>query len=130
MKCIIVDDDELSRLAIEKCVKSNPILALVAVCSSGKEALDVIQKNDIDIIFLDVEMPEMSGIQLAARIREKLPRLPIVYVTGFTNDVNTDLESMESNERLLQKPFTALALVKKVREVLDQQHPSIDIPLP
>ncbi len=79
MKCIIVDDDELSRLAIEKCVKSNTILSLVAVCSSGKEALEVIRKNDIDIIFLDVEMPEMSGIEF---IRNYQRNSQVIIISG------------------------------------------------
>lgn len=79
MKCIIVDDDELSRLAIEKCVKSNIELNLAKVCSSAKEALQVIDKEPIDLIFLDVEMPEMSGMDF---IRNYQKDSQVVIVSG------------------------------------------------
>ena len=68
MNCIIVDDDELSRAALRKCVERSDFLNLVAECKDAVEAQKVIHDNQIDLMFLDVEMPEMSGIEFIKNV--------------------------------------------------------------
>lgn len=76
MKCIIVDDDEFSRLVIRKCVERTDSLELLGVCSSAIEAVNFIQEHDVDLIFLDIEMPEMSGIDFI----QSLTDVPLVIL--------------------------------------------------
>ncbi len=78
MNVIIVDDDELSQLTLKKCVEQVKWLNLVAVCSSALEATDVLQKNDVDLVLLDIEMPEMTGIELVQNF--DVPQ--IIFVTS------------------------------------------------
>jgi DNA-binding LytR/AlgR family response regulator len=68
MNCIIVDDDELSRAALRKCVERSDFLNLVAECKDAIEAQKIIRDNQIDLMFLDVEMPEMSGIEFIKNV--------------------------------------------------------------
>ncbi len=64
MNCIIVDDEELSRSALRQLVLKTDYLHLVAECTNGLEAANELKRNDVDIMFLDVEMPELSGLDL------------------------------------------------------------------
>ncbi len=77
MKCIIVDDDELSRLALKKCIERTKDLELVGEFSSAIEASNNIADNTCDLIFLDVEMPKMSGIDFIRQIKN-IPQVIIV----------------------------------------------------
>ena len=78
MNCIIVDDDELSRLALKQCVERTDNLKLIAECSNPTEALGIIRSQKIDLIFLDIEMPEMSGLEFIRNFQD-LPQ--IIFVT-------------------------------------------------
>jgi DNA-binding LytR/AlgR family response regulator len=63
MNCIIVDDEELSRLAVRKCVEQTKSLKLVAEFDNAIDAAECLKKEKIDVVFLDIEMPEMSGME-------------------------------------------------------------------
>jgi DNA-binding LytR/AlgR family response regulator len=82
MNCIIVDDDTFSRTVIRQLVKRTTSLELVAECSSAIEAYQLLKNIEVDIIFLDVEMPEMSGLDLLKTLK-KTPQ--IIVVTGNKN---------------------------------------------
>ena len=79
MRCLVVDDDPLSRKVIEHYIAQHDALELVASCESAIEAANVLQRQGIDLVFLDVEMPLMTGIELAKSLDE---RPQIVLVTA------------------------------------------------
>lgn len=64
LKCIIVDDDALSREMLRNCIRKNQDLKLIGTYHNAMEAKMALAKNDLDLVFLDVEMPEMSGFEL------------------------------------------------------------------
>jgi signal transduction histidine kinase len=78
---IVVDDDpnvlEFTTLLLNKKGYS------VSPCSSAREALDLMQKNDIDVVLTDIMMPEMSGIELLEKIHGIDPDVPVILITGF-----------------------------------------------
>ena len=79
MNCLIVDDDLLSIKAVEACISKTPFLTHVASCNNAKQAIEILKDNKIDLIFLDVEMPETTGFELL----EQLKTVPqIILVTG------------------------------------------------
>lgn len=82
MNCIIVDDDAFSRTVIRQLVKRTAGLELVAECSSAIEAYQLLKNIEVDIMFLDVEMPEMSGLDLLKTLK-KMPL--IIVITGNKN---------------------------------------------
>jgi DNA-binding LytR/AlgR family response regulator len=79
MDCLIVDDEELSRNMIQHFVEQTESLNLVAACSSAMEAVNVLSKKKVDLIFLDIEMPQMNGFELIESMAE--PPL-IIMVTS------------------------------------------------
>ena len=81
LKCIVVDDSAIQRLAITKLVEDHPALELVAQYSSALETKKGLNTHNVDLIFLDIEMPILNGFQLL----DVLNNSPeIIFVTGKT----------------------------------------------
>jgi DNA-binding LytR/AlgR family response regulator len=80
MNCIIVDDDEMVRLDLEKKVEGKSMLKLIGSYSSALEAAEVLSKEKIDLIFLDVMMPEMTGMQFLRSLSSNHPQ--IIFITS------------------------------------------------
>lgn len=80
--CIIADNEPLALKHLEKMVNSSEELELVASCKNGKEALDAIKNKKPELVFLDIEMPELTGIEIMETLQGK--SLPfVVFVTAF-----------------------------------------------
>ncbi len=89
--------------------------------SGGAEALRLFEQHQgsIDLLITDVIMPQMSGRELAQRLKAVQSSLKVLYISGYTDDMLAHHGVLESNVFLLQKPFAPDELAKKLREVLD-----------
>lgn len=77
--CIIIDDDEIDRLTVVSYVKKFPFLNIIGVFDNPNDALETIEQATIDILFLDIDMPDMSGIEF----RKKCIQIPVcIYITA------------------------------------------------
>ncbi|HKE90050.1 MAG TPA: response regulator [Gemmatimonadales bacterium] len=92
----------------------------VLVASDGHAALELAAASTdaIHLLVTDVIMPEMSGRQLADRLKHHRPDLKVLFVSGYTDDAIVRHGMLEPGIAFLQKPFTPQALARKVREVL------------
>lgn len=80
MNCVVVDDDELDRLMVLSCLRNYPELEVLEVFSSAAEALAFLENHPVDVLFLDIDMPEMNGIEL----RKRIPTDPLcVFITAY-----------------------------------------------
>lgn len=125
---IYVDDEPIAHLQFKKIIAKEPRINLLDTFSSGKDAIDyalecVAQKTPrkIDIIFSDIQMPHLNGLELAERIQTVMPFADVVFVTAF------DSYTLEAYKLLatgyLLKPI-ALDDVKKLVDKLETRHPS------
>jgi PAS domain S-box-containing protein len=92
----------------------------VLVAHDGHSALQLARARTepIHLLITDVIMPEMSGRQLADRLKEQRPGLKVLFVSGYTDDAIVRHGMLEPGIAFLQKPFTPQTLARKVREVL------------
>jgi two-component system LytT family response regulator len=99
---VIVDDEPLAREGVRMLLEPDPEIELVGEAGTGREALDVLRREQPDLLFLDVEMPEMNGFELLSELdREALP--VVVFISAY------DAYAMRAFEvhalDYLQKPF-------------------------
>jgi signal transduction histidine kinase/DNA-binding LacI/PurR family transcriptional regulator/ActR/RegA family two-component response regulator len=116
---LVVEDDPGVRGATCRFLKERGYLVLEA--SDGLEALRLCQqhKGPIHLVITDVVMPHMSGGEFVERLASVRPELPVLYVSGYTDSTIIRHGISEASISLLQKPFTADDLARKVRELLD-----------
>ncbi len=91
------------------------------ITSTGdaKEALEILDREPIDLVLSDVIMPKMSGFQLAVIIKEKYPEIKIQLMSGFNSRNEIDKLDDALHENLLSKPFKIADLLTKIRKLLD-----------
>jgi DNA-binding LytR/AlgR family response regulator len=80
MKCLIVDDNKMARMALKQLVGQVPNLELVAECNDATEALSFLNNTQIDLLLLDIEMPDMSGLELTQKLGKQRPL--IIFTTA------------------------------------------------
>lgn len=81
IKCLIVDDEPLAQVVIETHLKQIPQLILVGKCNSAIEAFEVLHKEEIDLLFLDINMPIISGINFIKSLKIA-PK--VIFTTAYT----------------------------------------------
>jgi two-component system, LytTR family, response regulator len=80
IRCIAVDDEPLALNILEDFISKVPFLTLVKKCRSGFEAIEVLQQESIDLIFLDIQMPHITGVQL---LRSLKSRAMVIFTTAY-----------------------------------------------
>jgi DNA-binding LytR/AlgR family response regulator len=113
MNCIIVDDEDMARTVLSRMVEKVPFLTLVKCCSSASQALQIMASEQIDLIFLDMEMPEMNGLEFLGLMKEGDAQ--VIVVTAKNKYATSALEFEVSD--FLEKPFTEARFLKSISRV-------------
>ena len=99
LKCVIVDDDAMCRLALKRLVQLHGEVKICAICKNGQDLLDVLETEMVDLIFLDINMPDYRGEEVLNRIPI---HIPVVITTGEDDMEMADLPA--SVRYLIYKP--------------------------
>jgi len=109
IKCAIVDDEAIAIAVIERLLNKLPDIEVVASCQSAVEAYDMLKKKHIDLLFLDVEMPELTGIDFLKTLHNP----PQVIITSANKDFALDGFELNVLDYIL-KPVTLERLLKAI----------------
>jgi CheY-like chemotaxis protein len=116
---LLCEDEEGVRAVTASFLESSDYDVLIA--ASGREALGLAAaRPDIALLLTDVGMPEMNGVELATRLRERLPSVKVLYMSGYTASVLDSRTGTGGEDELLTKPFTRAELLNHVRRTLDR----------
>ena len=85
IKLILVDDELISRNTIKNFLKDNISYEVVADFSDGKSALAWMRENDADILICDMQMPEITGVELMRLVHLVNEFMPVIAISGFDN---------------------------------------------
>ncbi len=111
IKCFIVDDEEICRMSLQHLIGKIPDLEIVGVFENGEQALQHLSTTDVDLMFLDIEMPELSGID----ILKSSARLPHIIFT--TSNTNYAMDAYEHNAiDYVAKPIMLPRLVQAMQK--------------
>lgn len=119
---LVVDDEPLARRRLSALIADVPWAEQVGEASDGTAAVDAAARLHPDVIFLDIQMPELSGIEVIKRLRELEPVPAVIFTTAFDQYAITAFE-LEALDYLL-KPFGArrfLAALERVRHVVQMR---------
>lgn len=116
---LVVEDESLVRTLTTRVLRSLQYNVLQAV--DGEDALAILEdyNGSIDLLLTDVVMPNLGGLELARRLRERYVGLRILYVSGYSGSEDLLKDITQSKAAFLPKPFSRAALAHKVRRVLD-----------
>jgi PAS domain S-box-containing protein len=116
---LLVEDEEIVRDLSKQILKECGYTVLEAI--DGAQALSICESEDnhIDLLITDVVMPVMGGRELAEILLARLPKLSVLFTSGYTDDAVMRHGVIKMDTNFIQKPFTPESLTCKIREILD-----------
>lgn len=116
---LLVEDEDIVRGLARQILEQAGYNVLDA--RGGEEAIRLCRerRGPIDLLLTDIVMPETSGKEVAERLTRLRPATRVLYMSGYTDDAIVHHGVLDSDVEFIQKPFTPIALARKVREVLD-----------
>ncbi|KIA92356.1 hypothetical protein OC25_16885 [Pedobacter kyungheensis] len=112
--CLIVDDNEIERDAIEMHLKKIPSLNILAVCSNGIEASQILASTKVDIVYSDIDMPELSGMDLMKSLKKQ----PLfIFITSYSEYAaeSFNLDALD----FIVKPATFERILKATNKAIE-----------
>ena len=83
IRIAIVDDHAMVRAGLRQFFADQPDFEVVGEAANGREALDLVRRGGLDVVLLDIAMPDQSGVDALAAIRARAPELPVLILSGF-----------------------------------------------
>jgi len=118
-RILVADDHEVMRMGLRNLLESVPGWSVYAGASTGSEAVELALLSSPDIVIMDITMPEMNGIEAAARIAAERPDIPIIMFSLHLSEDVVNRFKTGSIRGAVAKSEAARDLVDAVRTVLD-----------
>src|SRR5204863_2406251 len=116
-KVAIVEDDKAMREMLMELIDSAPGYRCVGACSTSKEALNLVPRNQPDVVLMDIHLPDESGITCTARLTEKMPSLQVIIVTVY-KDTELIFQALKAGAiGYILKRFRPEEIIKAIAEV-------------
>jgi DNA-binding NarL/FixJ family response regulator len=117
IRIAIIDDHAIVRAGLRQFLAEHEDLAVVAEAASGREALDIVRKAEVDVIVMDISMPGQSGIDALAAIRARAPTLPVLILSGFPEEHYATALLRQGASGYLNKDCDPEEIVRAIRTV-------------
>ena len=125
---VIVDDHEVVRRGLGQMIAGEPDLRLLGSAASGREALALVAATEPDVLLLDIQLPDLDGIAVAAQLRAAHPRLAILMLSSYSDDARIYAALRAGASGYLLKEISGDALLEAVRGAArgePQLHPKV-----
>jgi CheY-like chemotaxis protein len=118
LKILVVDDIYTNRFLLSELIRLSGYEPVEA--ENGEEAIEILKNQEIDIVFMDIEMPVMNGVETAQYIRREMPpgvnAIPIIALTAHNPDLFFEDYSDAGFDELITKPFSVEKIRAKIRD--------------
>ena len=120
---LIVDDNKYLADIMGAALALQEDIYVAGICNSGSHALDFLQKKQVDIMLLDIIMPELDGMQVLARMKERNTSMPsVILLTAIGSEDILQKATELGADDFLTKPADANVIVQKIRSVYRRRH--------
>ena len=128
-RILIVEDHPLIAELVETRLRIEGMQALK--CTSGREALDVVAREPLDVVILDIMMPDVDGYEVLHHIRSRptTATLPVIFLTAKSTPADIEKGLAMGANYYITKPFSGLDLVRKVRLCLGEHSTPAEPPV-
>ena|SRR6218665_67540 len=117
LKCIAVDDEPLALKLVETFIHQTPFLELITTCDNAVDAMGIIREEKPDVVFLDINMPNLTGMELARLLQDQAGPLPKIVFTTAYNHYAIEGYRVNAVDYLL-KPFSYEEFLRASSKVL------------
>ena len=117
IRIAIIDDHAMVRAGLRQFFADQPDFAVVAEASNGRDALDIVRKGAVDVILMDISMPEHSGVDALTAIKARAPDLPVLILSGFPEEHYATTLLRQGASGYLNKECDPEEIVKAIRTV-------------
>lgn len=104
LQVLVIDDDAVVGRSFDRVLSEKGYEVSTAL--SGEEALETIKETNFDVVFTDIKMPGMDGLEVTERIKARCPWTPVVVITGYGTDKNEARASVLGASGFVRKPLT------------------------
>jgi DNA-binding NtrC family response regulator len=121
MRILVVEDEESLRITLAANLELEGYQVIEA--SDGKEALEILKREAVDLVMSDIRMPNMSGVDLLLQVKNTHPELPFLLMTAYAMEDEVDAAICQGVFTVLRKPFDFNAAIAAIVRAL--QHPVV-----
>ena len=119
-KIIVIEDDPLFREYLK--VALQKITSKIKFFSEGKHALELLSSENPDLVITDLKLPDISGIEILAKVKEFNPAIQVIIITAYA-DMGNIIQSMQLNAYdIIKKPFDMERFLSSVKNVIQNGH--------
>ena len=119
---LVVDDHLLFRMGIESILKKISFISSVTHAENGEQVLKLLKKKKIDLVFMDIKMPEMDGITTTKKVTVRYPEVPVVALTSV-DDRDNIIQMIDAGARgYLLKSADIRELKTAIKKIMDGSH--------
>lgn len=121
IRILIVDDEKLLLESLELILSMNESFSIIGLAHDGKEALDILEKEQVDIALVDLNMEGMSGQELILKVKTTYPKIKLLVLTTFYDEENIVKAVMHGADGYLLKDAGTKVIVKGIFNVMNGQ---------
>jgi DNA-binding NtrC family response regulator len=119
-KILVIDDEAIVRVSCERVL--TPEGYDVKVVSKGTDALDILSRENFDLVLTDLKMPDMDGLEVLKEIKSRWPRINVIIITGY-GTISTAVQAIKLGAyEYLEKPFTPEDILRAVQRAFEGQN--------
>ena len=118
MKILVVDDESI---VLESCKRVLGDSFEVVPVTSADAALEVLGRETVGLILLDIKMPGKDGMSLLKEVKERWPHIAVIVMSGYATNETVELVSRTEAATFIAKPFTPVELLEAVAKVMEKE---------
>jgi two-component system, NarL family, invasion response regulator UvrY len=118
IRVVIVDDHAIVRAGLRQYFSDQVDLRVTGEAANGREALDLVRKGEVDVLLMDLSMPDQSGVDALASIKARAPDLPVLILSGFPEEHYATTLLRQGASGYLNKECDPEEIVKAIRTVV------------